>query len=594
MPNRHKTKLKSTIIDSKLNQLRRKLEEQGLTEDKATIIGNALDEIKRHLANLNKPIFKANPLDPSGPIIETDIISSFKDIDKDFDVLYQEARNIADNLVGNFNNAQSMNISLKNRMKELNSLVNEYKLLEGQAASNIIHITDNFNTKESVDINFSSSTKAHISTDEGIARLKHNESINQSLGAEIDYFNGNGELGNYRIVNPDVLHDNTNTLSKNMFFLSYENSHDNLDFILDNKPDTWIEYQMINIPFSKKEEYYNYDLTWAKGKEIGDKLRARIVIKLPSETTINWININPYLPHKYTSSKIIVHNISTSIDGFEYRPIYEDSIVLNSRLNILPDTYNALEISDEDFSRSKFASQGVWNFSPRRARYIEVILDQDESHPEDIGLVYYDRIIYQLDNAGNTLETRIKISEESVSDNIKDSLPGMYSVGQNTYISKNIDVTRGWRYTIGVRDINIYSNTFAETSELISERFSLDKPIRAISLDVSEKIPAEILSLIKDRNNWIRYYISLNDVDWYPISPTSHRQVGTNIIPPKVYLINNSINPTIEINRGYIEMQDTPSNIRIKVLFSRPNDIEDANSYTPILENYTLRIVTEE
>ena len=563
-------------------------------EDKHTATSATLDKIKHYFETATKPGFTKRYVDPSAAVMKDVINLTMHEISSDLKIGYLELHSLSESIIQNFNHIQTSNMSLQNELGELDSLISDYRLLVNQPHKDIIYINDGFNTMDNVDEEFGSGTRAHISTDEGIVSLRIVDSKNQSLGASIDHTSGNGELGNHRIVNPDVLVDDTNILTKGMFFLSYENTHDDLRAILDGQPNTWVEYQMLNIPTSKKEEYHHYDFTWARGRQTGDKLRLRLVIKFPEVKEINWININPYLPFKHNASKVTVYSISTSENGTEYVPIYDSHTVLNTRLNILPDTYRPKSISDENFALSKFASQGVWNFPARRAQYVEVVLDQDESHPEIIGLTYYHRVSYRRDNEGRITEIITRIPEHEVEERIREGTPGTYPIATDTYITKGIEPTNGWRYTVGVRGINIYSHKFSEEAEVISRAYTLPKTIRAVSLDVNEKIPPKILSLISQRNEWIKYYFTLNDIDWYPISPTYHRQVGEEKIPPKIYIVNTSITPTIETNRRYIYLDEDPKTIRFKAVLSRPTDMPNASAYSPILEDYTIKIVTEE
>jgi hypothetical protein len=154
------------------------------------------------------------------------------------------------------------------------------------------------------------------------------------------------------------------------------------------------------------------------------------------------------------------------------------------------------------------------------------------------------------------------------------------------------------RFAIGIRDINIFSYKFAEVSELVSTLFSSPKPISKIALQVDETIPKifyEDPSRINTENDWIKYYISVdNGTSWNRISPMSHRTTftedGKNTVP-EIININSDI-PVAERKNplAYIDLVESVYSVRFKAALSRPTDIEDAESYTPVLSKYALQI----
>lgn len=164
----------------------------------------------------------------------------------------------------------------------------------------------------------------------------------------------------------------------------------------------------------------------------------------------------------------------------------------------------------------------------------------------------------------------------------------------NQYIEKGMVAFEGWRYLIGIRDINIRKREFAQQSEIITKKFTTNKPIKKIILYANEVIPEEFLELgLEHRNDWIKYYISINDIDWYRISPMHHNQVGELTIPPKIYEINSTDSieeRNSQLYKGYINSKEDVYSIRLKIVFSRPTTI---TTLTPILEEYALKCILE-
>ncbi|MDK2600661.1 hypothetical protein QO179_24515 [Bacillus stercoris] len=148
-------------------------------------------------------------------------------------------------------------------------------------------------------------------------------------------------------------------------------------------------------------------------------------------------------------------------------PLYEGgSYVINSEINTTPQTYRADAIFDgsNSFTDSKFAGQGVWAFPTRKAKYVEVVLDQNESYEEKIGHVYYEKVKKTID--GVQIGAPYRVKESEIPDTIQKAEPGTYSLDSETDVIKGIEGFIGWRYAIGLRDVNIMSYQFEEKVRL--------------------------------------------------------------------------------------------------------------------------------
>ena len=173
------------------------------------------------------------------------------------------------------------------------------------------------------------------------------------------------------------------------------------------------------------------------------------------------------------------------------------------------------------------------------------------------------------------------------------------TVGPQT-ISKQwvIEKTDKERYSIGIRDININSYTYAESSAVVSKEYFSPKPISKIMLEVDEVIPKVFYTssgLEGTENEWIKYYVSVdNGVSWNRISPRHHKDTvssdGINLVP-EIININSDI--TIE-DRGnplaYMDVDQPVYAARIKAVLFRPTDIDSAINYTPVLSRYALQL----
>ncbi len=600
MPYKKTTTPKSSILPAKaqdlIEEVAARSQEQEAFPDEDDIKAILRNAIRRYFDTASGPRFMPKLLDPTAPVMSYDIDNSMYNVCKDIHTSYGELELISRGTISNFNYAQSEKTRFKRRISKLSYLTDEYTLLEERKEPNIVRISDNFNTEDNIDVEFGTGDQAFVSTYSGTANLSYINSKNRSPKATVHSVHGNGELGNYRIVREeDRVNDPTGTLPRNIFYMAEENPHDDPSVVLDGQPDTWVEYQMLNVPYDIRYNYAGHDFSWAKGKIVGNKLRLKLTIELESAQEINWIHLAPYLPPHHTSSKIVVHSISTSLNGIEYSPIYDYQVVLGTTIRpiVVMDPHDVKIAPDEDFANSKLAGQGIWNFQPRKAKFVEVVLDQDESRPEMVGIPRYERVVIKRTPEGDVVTSKRNLMESEVSQDIIDGLPGKYSILENVYIIKDIEVFEGWRYCLGVRSINIYSNTYSEQSELYSKKFSIEREIRALAISADEKIPDMFLDEVALRNEWIKYYISFNDIDWQRISPLHHKKLGNYDTAPKICLVNTSINPTVETNRAIVYTSEPAHSVRLKVVFSRPEE-DEMRYYTPVLENYTISLIVAE
>jgi hypothetical protein len=186
-------------------------------------------------------------------------------------------------------------------------------------------------------------------------------------------------------------------------------------------------------------------------------------------------------------------------------------------------------------------------------------------------------------------------------------LGGLFGSSKQTSTSVGpATITRQWttlkndkaRFTIGIRDINIYSYRFAETSEIVSLPYNSPNPIAKVTVDVDETIPKQFYSdsaHAGTENDWIKYYVSFNNgSSWSRISPTNHRTTisddGVNPVP-EIINVNSTVSASERDNPlAYVDTAAAVYQVRFKAVLSRPTDIDSSDSYTPVLSKYALQI----
>lgn len=600
MEHKFNLQLKSEMMERQADYLfNRAYELLGDTATDEQISALVADTLRRYYMELGRPLMQKRHAESGHlPWIE-EYNETISEVTEDVSILFREVEVMGDYLAEYFNYAQSERERVKQRIRGITGLTNDLNLIANDSHGNALFFRESFDDTRGIEPNMIIGRAAQVSTQEGVVTLSRANTINRSQKGNIKSIQGNGDPGTYHIVRKATIETDEGPQAV-VNYISDSIPNDNPAVVLDGRPDTIFEYQMVNI---EKEAIAGkpkgYDFEWAKGNRINDRLRLKMVIELEGNVDVNWINVNPYNA-PFSTGKVSIYSIRTSEDGFDYQPLYNGSLVLNSEINTTPQTYRADAIFDgsNDFTTSKFAGQGVWAFPTRKARFVEIVIDQDESYDELIGHTYYEKTIRASDGASSKT-TRISASQAPK--NVVDGPPGTYSLDSETQITKGIEYKefegKGWRYAIGLRDINIMSYEFEEKSEFVSKRYEAEEPIKKIMLYANEKIPQEYLDVVATGNEWIQYFISTDDVNWHRISPMHHQPLSKDGFPPKIIEINGSqtdLLDAFQLHKSYLDTDSEVKGVRLKVVLQRPKDIPNASTTTPVLEDYALRVVFED
>ncbi|MEK1828981.1 hypothetical protein AAAC51_07480 [Priestia megaterium] len=141
---------------------------------------------------------------------------------------------------------------------------------------------------------------------------------------------------------------------------------------------------------------------------------------------------------------------------------------------------------------------------------------------------------------------------------------------------------------------------FDKSSEFISKPFTVDDGIKKLQLYANEKIPSIYKEKVSESNDWIQYYVSFDDIDWYRISP-QHQQPVNDAFPAKLLCINDNeadLSGAFALHKQNIKLDKTPTQVRIKITMKRPEkSTEDELPLlhtTPFVEDFALKILTEQ
>lgn len=572
---------KSGIKKAQLAHLLKKAKESG---------GGSEELLALYDQNPGLPLFSPHIFDKGQLPFREEIIENMTDTVADFGILKKEHDTASRFLVDSFNTVHSERKRITARIQGLNNLVGDMLLLAGENNQNVVYFKESFQDATSFDTAFAldNVVKGHISPGEGILTLGRKSTRNLAETARVSQVNGNGEAGIGHVARKFATVNREGVRTEAFHFLNEYDSEKNADasLLLDNRPDTLFEYQLVNVPQAFKTTYRNYDFGWAKGAPAGETLRLKLVVELKQLETINWISLNPYYASN-AAGKLNVYSIQTSADGFDYEPLYTDKQILSQTLNNLPQTYqlDALFDGSNEAANALYTGQGVWNFPQRQARFIEFVLDQEQAYPEIIG-----QEVYYRQNDEASLPVQIPEPAE-----LAGQEPGSYIRtvdGRNVVFMKTIEATTaGWRYAIGVRDIHIMQYQFEEKSFFVSKRYETNEPISKVMLYANEIIPQSYLDIVSKNNDWITYEVSFDDTNWFPISPMHHEPLN-DVFSPKILEVNSAevdLTAAFQIHKARIKTDGPAHQVRLKVTLSRPKGavFEDT---TPILEDVALKI----
>ena len=370
-------------------------------------------------------------------------------------------------------------------------------------------------------------------------------------------------------------------------------------------------------------------------------LRVDFIVHLSRSVMMNWISLNPN--NFGTENYMDILSIETSEDGQAFERLegfddHEYDITLTREANEELTPGQVTDTLSPD--KFKYAGQGIWTFAPRKVSMIKFSLRQPQSYVKPYEVLKYET---KQDFTTTTVKTDTILWWESTSTSVDhhteirtvelpyleglingfDVLsldPGEQGVDQRAWTNipfgiwggtKNVttevspeNITRQWRETkydktrfaIGVRDIGMYSYEFAETSEMVSQPYHSPKPVAKVSVSVDEFVPKSFyLNAPGTENEWIKYYISVDDgTSWKRISPTNHnRTPDPNSIydVPQIININSDISVEERDNPlAYLDTAEPVYQVRFKAVLSRPKDLADSASFTPILSKYALKL----
>ena len=576
---------KSKIIDAKINSMLAQLnyeKNNGIIKTETEYYYKLRNLLNDFYLTLSKPTFKFRPA-VSTPISD-DYNNMIKESVDDMEYIIKDCENLKSLISQSFSDADLSRVMLQNSLnnisQEILSLENSITTNQG---TNTVTFTELFSDTKNHG-NIDDEDSCAINTDDGILTLQ--STVRQKVNINkiyIDSSYSNGFPGNTHVA--DVY-------SSEIHFAGQENLHHDISKIIDNKKDTWFEFELFNITDNTRKACNSYGFDYDEGVSWATndtRLKLRLILEVNNKSKCSWISINPYL---------------SDIKGVR-NCILTECHVITTENNIYKVASNI------DLNEAK-----VFAFPTHEVNKIIFTFEQDCKYLTKVGHFYYtsantSSVSYldkytQADNFTRVDGIKPSISYLNCKYNpktqwieyptsndklIDDSYTsdGLFTMVPSTIDKKSCEeLIDAYRYMIGIRDINISSHVFKEYGVYVSNVYTTQEEITSVTLDVEEYIPGGSVDVIK-------YYISLNGGNtWHEIYPTHRAYDGIY----KYYINNDSIENSLSSDRKNKRSKNLSTigqanSIQLKVVMKRPKENDEELLYaSPILYSYKLKVTT--
>lgn len=610
--------------------------DDGTIQTEPQLVQEVFQSFQKFFTSIGKPSFVPRYATENGPLWSEDFNSMMDEIRIDLEILYREADLLGDALYTDFNHHSVQYTAVKQQFSEVNDKLKDLEIYSKYTTDGMLQFgRDDFFNSDRIDYDKISGKPLEIHN--GILTLPTKEGAsNAAADAQISIVTGNKSFGDYILgsesngfpgnnAEVSVVADPYLTNGDSYFFVSRDNNHGNYGAVLDGDANTWFEYERVNVRDQEKirvaknlgweyQVYENKTIPFAKDPENG-RLKLHLQIMLKKETIINQINVNMYTPPNYGARTANIKDITVAA---------ENGIPESILSSVTKDGYS-------------------FHFEPRKVKVVHILFEQSQKYMTDIGHLYFKKKIttkkngdyvfdtlnqnYQDDQATRLDGPKISLTDLGVKVDVKNTdVSAYYPVkGENSdaislqeivnRITGDIDLDtvdmgierfEGWRYCIGVQDIEILSAEYETEGELVTKPIYFEKPLDKISLSTESVLPDFIKENPDIKYDWLKFFISIDDGStWNPITPLEYETMSMDD-PPKIYTIHQVQDSDAKLSdKGYLESVTPVYSIRLRIVLSRPEDAEISSmgastvtpyhSYsTPKLNNYLIQASTRE
>ena len=580
--------------------------ESGQIKNEPQLIQTVFQSFQSFFTEMGKPHMIPRYAEEEGPPWSEDYNNMMDEIKEDLILLFEEIDILGRSLYSHFNHNVMQEDIVEMEYQGVLDKLKDLEMYAGYSHEGVIRFgRDDFFNGFKIDYDRITGVPLEL-TSTGVSLPLSSEVKNVAESAKITIVPGNQKHDDY-IIGSDsngfpgnnnevsMVSDDLLTGTTGYQFIGKDDNHGNYGTIIDGNPNTWFEYEKVNLRDHEKRKitknlgwdyvvHGNKTLRFAEDPDNG-VLRLHLQIVLEKEEIINQVNLNMYTPPNYGARPAIVKNILVSNET-------------NAPVSILSGSKQ-----DTDYS---------FRFDPMKAKVISVLLEQEHKYFTDLGHIFYEQkmnVDRSTDYVFETLSHKVKaeyaprvdgpkvnleslgvqvdVNEtniqaiypfkqaEEIGYSIEDVTNDLLQQVDETTIESGVERFEGWRYCIGIRDIEILSCEYQDRGELVTKPYYFDKPVERIAISAQETIGNLLAKNSMMKYNWVKYFISIDDgKEWNPITPLEHEMIPED--PPKLYTIQHvsSEDEIIEEQYGYLETTQPIYSMRLKVVIERPEDEE--------------------
>ncbi len=466
--NKNLIPFKSTLLKNKLASIMDALQrarDEAAPQTKEALLREAIKMVAVFYKQLNSIGFVPTKIFSGTYPDHLQYNDQFNHILSDLEVLFAELENVESIVLEQFNLATTATTKINGQLKRVASKIADYSLYARLPLKDKLYFSDSFTDYSKLDVDSAliNSKQAEINQVEGIVTLP----INRGASAVI-------EVNQRPVINPA-----SNGRSGNNEDVTVISTNDNATNILDGNPDSWFEYERVE--FTDTQAPLVLDLT----------------LNLSEAEIINHIRVNPN--NFGTKSNVKILSIDTSMDGFIFTSI-KDDIPISGYL--VQDEDNVFSLAP---ATSKFAGQGIFTFTPRKAKYVRLVLEQN-----------------------------------------------------NPYV---IQTVRGqqYRYAIGLRDVELHRLAYDGKGEVVTKSFIVTDDITKVGLQTTQS-PLQSSELAD-----VTHQVSFDDgVSWHSLRSRSDQGVlNAENETPEILTLN------IDTVPGAIKTETPARSLRYRAVLER-------------------------
>jgi len=598
--------------------------------------------IKEFILKMGKPSFKNRQADK---ILDSqDYNDNVKEIYNDINTGYNQLNSIQNTAKNNYNHSEIYTDFLKPIANKIESKANDIPMYIDDPSNINLNIREDFNDLNEIDedSNANVDTTEGVMT-LGIKENKNmiDRETEISIEDESNGFPGNKREVEIQSQNPSLDQKYKEYISekkdRKIKFMNEDKTYILVASAIDGNPESMFQYELCNIPDDSKDKLEDFEIqfkngeTWAKDPDNG-YLKLTLRITLPEPKVTNKLNVNPYQPSAEDAGDVKITQLglaSTAESEIEY--IYNEAdpsikqthntrregnlfnfperniqvIYLTLEQHSPYDTHIGIMFCEHRATVEKTTSYlwGTFESSEveekvERVKCGQISLENLNSAAETSLL---DVLATGAGAAsGAAIGAQYGATIGSIGGPIGSVLGGIAGaiIGgfmASGIVDKDVEVldseTRtgveaypGWRWALGLKNLSLERESYSKKSTMITRNYVVPNEIRKLKMESIEEVPEIFYSNIseqtkyKNKDQWIKYYFSVNDGStWHRIDTTGKLE---NV--PDVYILNSDLIEELKKdNYGYIETDKPPKQIKYKVELSRPDDIDEADKYTP-------------